>query len=159
MYFYSGRLHVLRFVHKIFQTDSVKRCTAKHSGRRPQQNLHCLRTLVNTENWKKWVLNHKKDSHNIRSSSGQAYVPHLETADIHWSCEDRGECKEQRAIKKGFTDMVSNSNFFVILDNDWLLGEWKMLYLIFGTTSDISKCASLRSLQTGCSRIIIKHAQ
>ena len=148
MYFYSGRLHVLRFVHKIFQTDSVKRCTAKHSGLRPQQNLHCLRTLANTENWKKWVLNHKKDSHNIRSSSEQAYVPHVE-----------GECKEQRAIKKGFTDMVSNSNFFVILDNDWILGEWKMLYLIFGTTSDISKCASLRSLQTGCSRIIIKHAQ
>ena len=32
-----------------------------------------------------------------------------------------------------------------------------MLYVTFGTTSDISKCASLRSLQTGCS-IIIKHA-
>ena len=35
--------------------------------------------------------------------------------------------------------------FFVILDNDWVLGEWRMLYLTFGTKSNILKCASLRS--------------
>ena len=65
MYFYSGRIDVLRFVHK------NKWRTAK-----PITDVF-LNRRTNTKNWNKSVLNYtEKDSHSIRIPSEQDYVPH-----------------------------------------------------------------------------------